>query len=62
MNNLTGIFSMKALQSGVNVIETGSNYCGGYSEHVIGDLLNDLFSFGDIKRDVCNLIVIHDEG
>lgn len=40
-----------ALQSGINLIDTSSNYSDGGSELLIRDVLNDLIKEGMIKRD-----------
>lgn len=41
----------EALQSGINLIDTSSNYSDGGSELLIRDVLSDLIKEGKIKRD-----------
>src|SRR3954470_2550212 len=40
-----------ALKSGVNVIDTSTNYMLGSSERLVGDVLGDLFTKGELKRE-----------
>jgi aryl-alcohol dehydrogenase-like predicted oxidoreductase len=40
-----------AIQNGINSIDTASNYRGGRSEVVIGEVINSLISSGKIQRD-----------
>ena len=50
----------KALLSGVNLIDTSSNYSDGASELLVGNVLSGLFSEGKISRD--NVIVVSKGG
>ena len=40
-----------ALRSGINLIDTSSNYTDGSSEKLIGEVLSELFMAGEITRD-----------
>lgn len=42
----------KGLTSGMNVIDTSSNYMDGLSEKLIGNVLEGLIENNEIKRDV----------
>ncbi|HRE40195.1 MAG TPA: aldo/keto reductase [Ignavibacteria bacterium] len=46
----------KALLSGINVIDTSSNYSDGGSEILIGNVLDDLFTEDKLQREDINLI------
>jgi len=46
----------KAIESGIRIIDTSSNYCDGRSEILIGNVLNDLISNGKLKREDVILI------
>jgi hypothetical protein len=50
----------KAILSGINIIDTSSNYSDGGSEILIGKVLNKLFSENKISRD--NIIVVSKGG
>ncbi|MGD9272392.1 MAG: aldo/keto reductase, partial [Syntrophobacterales bacterium] len=41
----------KALLSGINLIDTSSNYGDGGSERLVGTVLQDLIRSGDLSRD-----------
>ena len=40
-----------ALQSGCNLIDTSANYTDGSSERLVGDILNELISSGEVRRE-----------
>jgi aryl-alcohol dehydrogenase-like predicted oxidoreductase len=42
---------LKALQSGVNLIDTSANYADGGSERLVGQVLGELIDSGSLKRD-----------
>jgi aryl-alcohol dehydrogenase-like predicted oxidoreductase len=46
----------KALISGINLIDTSSNYGDGGSEELVGDVLNQLISSGNISRDAVIIV------
>lgn len=46
----------KALMSGINVIDTSSNYSDGGSEIMVGNVLDDLITENKINREDINLI------
>ena len=46
----------KALHSGIRIIDTSANYCDGRSEILIGNVLNDVFASGKLKREDVTLI------
>lgn len=46
----------KALTSGINVIDTSSNYSDGGSEELVGNVIGDLVRENKIKRDEITLI------
>ena len=50
----------KALLSGINVIDTSSNYSDGGSEIIVGKVLNNLFSDNQLSRD--EIIVVSKGG
>jgi aryl-alcohol dehydrogenase-like predicted oxidoreductase len=50
----------QALSSGVNLIDTSSNYADGGSEALVGMVLEELFSEGALKRD--QLVVVTKAG
>ncbi len=50
----------KALLSGINVIDTSSNYSDGGSEIIVGKVLNKLFSDNQLSRD--EIIVVSKGG
>ncbi len=50
----------KALLSGINVIDTSSNYSDGGSEVLVGKVLNNLFSHNQLSRD--EIIVVSKGG
>lgn len=50
----------KALQSGINIIDTSSNYSDGGSEILVGKVLNKLIAENKINRD--NIIVVSKGG
>jgi aryl-alcohol dehydrogenase-like predicted oxidoreductase len=47
---------LKAIESGIRIIDTSANYCDGRSEILIGNVLNDLISNGKLKREDVTLI------
>jgi len=51
---------VKAILSGINIIDTSSNYSDGGSEILVGKVLNRLFSENKITRD--NIIVVSKGG
>lgn len=46
----------KALQNGINLIDTSANYADGGSERLIGSVLADLFQEGRLRRDQIVLV------
>lgn len=42
---------MKALQAGINLIDTSANYADGASERLVGKVLHKLVSQGELKRE-----------
>ena len=50
----------KALRMGVNLIDTSSNYTGGNSERMIGEVLAGLIAQGVVKRE--EIIVVSKGG
>ena len=42
---------IRALSGGANLIDTSTNYTDGKSERLVGSVLNELVSNGDIRRD-----------
>lgn len=49
-----------ALRSGINLIDTSSNYTNGGSEKLIGQVLNEMFTAGEISRD--QIVVVSKAG
>lgn len=45
-----------ALQRGINLIDTSSNYADGGSERLIGEVLTELVQAGDVRRDEVVLV------
>src|SRR5437016_9484790 len=50
----------KALRMGINLIDTSSNYAGGQSERLIGEVLSGLIGQGHLKRE--EIIVVSKGG
>lgn len=46
----------KAIENGIRVIDTSSNYTDGESEKVVGNVITDLISEGKIKREDITII------
>ena len=46
----------KAIENGIKVIDTSSNYTDGESEQVVGNVITDLISEGKIKREDVTII------
>ena len=46
----------RAITGGISLIDTSSNYNGGWSEVLIGNVLSDLINENKIKRDNITLI------
>ncbi|MGE0324148.1 MAG: aldo/keto reductase [Polyangiaceae bacterium] len=42
---------LRALQSGINLIDTSTNYTGGQSEELVGSALSELHAQGVVKRE-----------
>lgn len=45
-----------AIEQGIKIIDTSSNYTDGESEHVVGNVITDLISEGKIKREDVTII------
>src|SRR5690606_22819253 len=45
-----------ALKNGINLIDTSANYTDGGSESLVGTVLNNLFSSGEMHRDELILV------
>jgi aryl-alcohol dehydrogenase-like predicted oxidoreductase len=46
----------KSIRMGVNIIDTSANYSDGYSERLIGEVLNTMIGKGEVSRDEIILV------